>query len=215
MFDSKLTNINMLVTPIVVDSTGSQKAIARLEKFIKDNEPSIRRYESSYLEVKGYALKNIIVTKTKTDIDFKKNLEPLNQWCVNGIYLQIGFYRLNAMLDPAEQIGLANAMLDYDAMVSESHSLEPRDHIPSHIDLQGGYHNTLFREGRAEWSRRLIEFRNRWMVTLRAVIEGRNHHAELNRFNRSNEDYFLKFPSTSNVKTADNLVLAHELRVAV
>jgi len=212
MFDSKLTNINMLVTPIVVDSTGSQKAIARLEKFIKDNEPSIRRYESSYLEVKGYALKNIIVTKTKTDIDFKKNLEPLNQWCVNGIYLQIGFYRLNAMLDTAEQIGLANAMLDYDAMVCESNSLEPRDHIPHHIRIQKGYHNSLFREGRAEWSRRLIEFRNRWMVTLRAVIEGENPSPELNRFERSNMDYFLQYPG---ITTMNDLVPAHEIIATV
>ena len=156
IFENNLTNLNMLVTPIVVDSTGSQKALNRLDNFIVRNGIMIKRNESNYLESRGYALKNIIITKTHTDLDFKKNLEPLNQWCVNGIYLQIGFYRLNAMLDPTEQIGLANAMLDYDIMVSESNSLDPEDHRPMHINMQGGYHNSLFREGRAEWSRRLI-----------------------------------------------------------
>ncbi len=122
------------------------------------------------------------------------------QWLHDGMYLQVGFSLESAdsNFDPASCI--AAAMTLYDADVSGSGSLLPKDHSPMvtgiaqkrDLILEVG---RVFDEeyGVADWNESLIAVRNELLIKAGAFIRGLDPDSEFARFSAEGHQYFLDF----------------------
>jgi len=125
--------------------------------------------------------------------------ESLQDWCYNGVYYQIGFHKFPCNDNNLVSGFIASSMLGYDMMVMESGSLEPEDHNPAAIEIDGDAYDNFsqyyFHGGCGRWNRSLINLRNHWLVTLRAVLMDRDPVAEWDRFEKAGGNYFLEYPT--------------------
>lgn len=120
----------------------------------------------------------------------------MHGWSVDNHYIQLGFKRLEQGASP---IGISLAMLGYDQLVVASGSTEPKDHRPNLIDpitaqIIRDWIGEEYALGAAIWGRELLDLRNRWLVTLRAIAMGRDPHLAYSHFVLAGGKYFLEYP---------------------
>jgi hypothetical protein len=124
---------------------------------------------------------------------------PQSYWASRDVYIQLGFCReadVELKMLP-EAIGLA--MTAFDQAVVEHGPTEPEsvqdiDIDPACVAMCQRVVGDHYREGIAVWNRHLVELRNAWLVTLRALVSGYEWQTAHERFVKSGGSYFLDKP---------------------
>jgi len=128
--------------------------------------------------------------------EFPKSYQLLRAWTVDKTYIQLGFKRPGMT---AANIGIALAMHSYDELVAKYGSTEPSEHSPVSADpldikRYGMWIGDGYVTRSAVWCRGLLDIRNRWLVTLRAIATGKDSHLAYDHFLAVGGQYFLDYP---------------------
>lgn len=135
-------------------------------------------------------------TSAMSMYDFPPSYVVLRSWLVDREYIQVGFRQQGTKYNA---IGIAAGMLTYDEMVAKSGSIEPKDHtaplaVAENVAQYSAWTGDMFAKRDAFWCRALIDLRNRWLVTLRAIAIGRDPHLAYDQFCMAGGKYFLDYP---------------------
>lgn len=136
---------------------------------------------------------------TWQDITWSLFPATANQWAVEGLYVEAGYFNpISANGENVDQ-RVIDAMMLFDAAVTQSRSLDPKDHSPLDVgslfasqwsNAVGG----LFRKRTGIWCDVLQDHRTLILIICRALIMGRDPVTEYHKFKAAGGTYFLEYP---------------------
>lgn len=136
-------------------------------------------------------------------VDLIQDVLPVNYDPEKGklletdLRVQIGFYDANST-DAPPVLGILGAMIGYDHCVAESGSIEPQDHVPFTkpeplATIVVNNIGNFYTSGKGIWCRELVEKRNMWAVTVKALQLGRDPETEWVRFINAGGWYYHQY----------------------
>ena len=180
------------------------------------NEASIKMQIDTITKVKLYLSENSeneFVRQLKAHpqrdkelyVDLIQNALPVNYDPEKGklleadLRVQIGFYDANLVVDTPPTFRIAAAMIGYDRCVAKSGSIEPKNHVPffDSEEMSTWVNKTIgnfYTSGKCIWCRELVEKRNMWAVTVKALQLGRDPESEWTKFINAGGWYYTQYP---------------------
>lgn len=199
MFEATPPNTLMLQVLVVPFNTATmdeqREFVAKVTAYLNtDIEDEIKKKLKAHPHPDGELGVEIVLQDSITI----ENVDPQVVELIGVLMLQVGFY------DPAlgnlnMVFNLMTPMREYDRWVIENDSIEPVDHRPKLVSQEfATIHNAstrdIYKSGIGIWCRELVEKRNMWFITLKALLTDQDPETESKRFVDAGGWYYTQYP---------------------
>lgn len=179
------------------------------------SKPGLQRIEDSIVEAARECAKGPLLHQVRTvPLEFRFGFadwqhvtwslltDDAKKWAHNGLYIEAGYFNtFNAEERNVNQVdqSVVNAMMLYDVAVSQTGSLDPKDHSPLEVGSLFASQWTkavgrLFETRTGFWCDVLQDHRTLILIICRALIMGRDPATEYHKFKAAGGTYFLEYP---------------------